>query len=94
MRPLQFRSRHLQTKTPQNCLRMIVDICNFSAKAKADSHPVPVIEEKIAKRARGDLFSVLHLRHGFHQMPLKKDSRPLTHMWPCPVDGLAHGTEE
>ena len=35
---------------------------------------------KIAKRARGRFFSVLDLRHGFHQMPLRKDSRPLTCM--------------
>ena len=32
------------------------------------------------KRAKGKLFSVLDLRHGFHQMPLAKSSRPLTCM--------------
>ena len=31
-------------------------------------------------RAKGKLFSVLDLRHGFHQMPLGKSSRPLTCM--------------
>ena len=32
------------------------------------------------KRAKVKLFSVLHLRHGFYQMPLAKSSRPLTCM--------------
>ena len=64
--------------------RMVVDFRNLNAETKADSHPLPLIEEEIAKRARGRLFSVLDLRHGFHQMPLRKDSRPLTCMCtPC-----------
>ena len=32
------------------------------------------------KRAKGKFFSVLDLRHGFHQMLLAKWSRPLTCM--------------
>ena len=64
--------------------RMVVDFRNLNAETKADSHPLPLIEKEIAKRARGRLFSVLDLRHGFHQMPLRKDSRPLTCMCtPC-----------
>ena len=58
----------------------VVDFCSLNAETKADSHCLPLIEEEIAKRARGCLFSVLDLRHGFHQMPLRKDSRPLTCM--------------
>ena len=60
--------------------RMVVDFRNLNAETKADLHPLPLIEEEIAKRARGSLFSVLDLRHGFHRMPLRKDSRPLTCM--------------
>ena len=64
--------------------RMVVDLCNLNAENKADSHSLPLIEEEKAKRARGRLFSVLDLRHGFHQMPLAKASRPLTCMCtPC-----------
>ena len=64
--------------------RMVADFRNLNAEAKADSHPLPLTEKEIAKRARGRLFSVLDLRHGFHQMPLRKDSRPLTCMCtPC-----------
>ena len=60
--------------------RMVVDFRNSNAETKADSHPLPLIEEEIVKRAKGKLFSVLDLRHGFHQMPLAKSSRPLTCM--------------
>ena len=55
--------------------RMELDFRNLNAETKADSHPLPLIEEEIAKRARGRLFRVLDLRRGFHQMPLRKDSR-------------------
>ena len=52
------------------------------AETKADSRPLPLIGEEIAYRARGRLSSDLH--GGFHQMPLRKDSRPLTCMCtPC-----------
>ena len=58
------------------------DFCNLNAETNADSHPLPLIEEEITKRAKGHLFSVL--RHGFHEMPLRKDSQPVTCMCtPC-----------
>ena len=60
--------------------RMVVDFRNLNAETKADCHPLPLIEEEIMKRAKGKLFSVLDLRHCFHQMPLAKSSRPLTCM--------------
>ena len=60
--------------------RMVVDFRNLNAETKADSHPLCLIEEEIVKRAKGKLFSVLDRRHGFHQMPLAKSSRPLTCM--------------
>ena len=63
---------------------MVVDFNNLNAETKADSHPLPLIEEEIAKSARGRFFSVLNIHHSFHQMPLRKDSRPLTCMCtPC-----------
>ena len=57
--------------------RMVVDCRNLNAETKADSHPFPLIEEEIVKRAKGKLFSVLDLGHGFDQMPLVKSFRRL-----------------
>ena len=67
--------------------QIVVDFRNLNPETKADLHPLPLMEEEIAKRARGRLISVLDLRHGLHQMPLRKDSRPLTCMCtPCSSD--------
>ena len=60
--------------------RMVVDFRHLNAETKADSLALPLIEEEIVKRAKGKLFSVLDLRHGFHHMHLAKSSRPLTCM--------------
>ena len=69
---------------------MVADFCNLNAENKADSHPLRLIEEEILKRAKGKLFSVLDLRHGFHLMPLAKYSRTLTCM--CSPVGPVHWT--
>ena len=56
----------------------------FIAATVSDAHPLPYIEEEIAKREKGKLFTLLDLRHGFHQMPLRKENRHLTAMCtPC-----------
>ena len=64
---------------------MVVDFRILNAKTQADSQPLPVIEEKIVKGAKGKLFSVLDLWHGFHQLPVAKSSRPLACR--CSPDG-------
>ena len=64
--------------------RKVVEFRSLNAETNVNSQPLPLIEDGIAKTARGCLFSVLDLPLGFHQMPLRKDSRPLTCMCnPC-----------
>ena len=64
--------------------RLLVDYRALNAATVPDAHPLPLIEKEIAARAKGKLFTVLHLRHGFHQMPLGKEDRHLTAMCkPC-----------
>ena len=47
-------------------------------------HPLPFIEEEDAKRGKGKLFTMLDLRHGFQQVPLRKEDRHSTAMCiPC-----------
>ena len=60
--------------------RMVVDLPHPNAETKEHSQPLPLIEDEMGKRTKGRLLSVLDPRHGFHQMPLRKDSRPLTCM--------------
>ena len=50
--------------------RLVVDYRALNAATVPDAHPLPLIEKEIAVRAKGKLFTVLDLRHGFHQMPL------------------------
>ena len=64
--------------------RLVVDYRALNPATVPDAHPLPYIEEEIAKRAKGKLFTVLDSRHGFHQMPLPKEDRHLTAMCtPC-----------
>ena len=54
---------------------------NLTLKPGRIHTPFPSLRKK---SPRGRLLSVLDLRHGFHQMPLRKDSRSLTCMRiPC-----------
>ena len=60
--------------------RLVVNYRALNAATAPDAHPLPYIEEEIAKRANGKLFTVLDLRHGFHHMPLQKEDRHMTAM--------------
>ena len=56
----------------------------LNAATVPDAHPLPLIEQEIAKKAKSKLFTVLAVRHGFHQMPLRKEDTHLTVMCsPC-----------
>ena len=64
--------------------RLVVDYRALNAATVPDAQPLPLIEKEMAARAKGKLFTVLDLRHGFHQMPLRKEDRHLTAMCtPC-----------
>ena len=64
--------------------RLVVDYRAVNAATVPDAYPLPLIEEVIAKRAKSTVFTVLDLRHGFHQMPLRKEDRHMTAMCtPC-----------
>ena len=90
LRALHSASTAPSKQTSIDGWRMVVDFRNLNAETKADSHPLPLDEEKIVKTAKGKLFSVLDLRHGFHQMPLANSSKPLTCM--CSPMGTAQWT--
>ena len=64
--------------------RPVVDFRALNGATVPDAPPLPYIEEEIAQRAKGKLFTVLDLHHGCNQMPLRKEDRHLTAMCtPC-----------
>ena len=70
--------------------RMVVDFRNLNAETKADSHPLPLIEEEIAKRARGRLFFCAGSPSRLSPNAVE-EGQPTSHlyvhaMWPSPVD--------
>ena len=71
-------------QSSRDAWRLVVDYRALNAATVPDAHPLALIQEEIAKRAKGKLFTVLDLRHGFHEMPLRRDYRDLTAMCtPC-----------
>ena len=49
-------------------------------KTEHDSYSLPLIDFILQKQQSKRIFTVLHLKHGYHQLPLQRDSRPCTAM--------------
>ena len=67
--------------------RMVVDFRWLNECTKADEYPLPLIEDLLEKQSKYRIFTVLDMKHGFHQMPLRKEDRHLTSM-PTPLGTL------
>ena len=60
--------------------RLIVHYCGLNAQMKHDSYTLPLSEDMLQKQFRQRIFTVIDLKHGYHQMPLAEDSRASTAM--------------
>ena len=60
--------------------RLVVDYRVPNAATIPDSYPLPRIEEILARQGHFKIWSVLDLKAGYHQVPLKAESRPITSM--------------
>ena len=60
--------------------RLVVDYRGLNEQAEHDSYSLPLIDSILQKQQKKRIFTVLDLRHGYHQMPLHPDSRPCTAM--------------
>lgn len=58
--------------------RMCIDYRRLNKNIIADKFPLPRIEVILEGLGRAKYFSTMDLYSGFHQIPLKKESRPLT----------------
>ena len=60
--------------------RLVVDYRGLNEQTKHDSFSPPLIDTILQKQAQKRIFTVLDLKHGYHQMPLHGDSRECTAM--------------
>ena len=60
--------------------RLVVDYRGFNEQTEHDSYSLPLIDTILQKQQKKRIFTVLDLKHGYHQMPLHPDSRPCTAM--------------
>ena len=60
--------------------RLVVDYRGLNAQTQHDSYTLPLIEDMLEKQHRRRIFTVIDLKHGYHQMPLAEESRACTAM--------------
>ena len=56
--------------------RLVVDYRGLNEQTEHDSYSLPLIDNILQKQQKKRIFTVLDLKHGYHQMPLHQDSRP------------------
>ena len=60
--------------------RLVVDYRGLNEQTEHDSYSLPLIDSILQRQQKKRIFTVLDLKHGYHQMPLHPDSRPCTAM--------------
>ena len=60
--------------------RLVVDYRGLNEQTEHNSYSLPLIDTILQKQQKKRIFTVLDLKHGYHQMPLHPDSRPCTAM--------------
>ena len=60
--------------------RLVVDYRGLNEQTEHDSYLLRLIDTILQKQQKKRIFTVLDLKHRFHQMPLHPDSRPCTAM--------------
>ena len=60
--------------------RLVVDYRGLKEQTEHDSYTLPLNDTILQKQQKRRIFTVLDLKHGYHQMPLHPDSRPCTAM--------------
>ena len=59
-------------------VRICVDLKALNESVLREVHPIPKVDDTLAQLAGATLFSKLDANSGFWQIPLAKESRPLT----------------
>ena len=56
--------------------RLVVDYRGLNAQSEHHSCSLPLMDSILQKQQKKRIFTVLDLKHGYHQMPLHEHSRP------------------
>ena len=59
---------------------MVVDYRRLNEVTVVDSHPLPRIGDILQRQGRFQIWSVLDMKDGYHQVPLKKEDMHITCM--------------
>ena len=60
--------------------RLVVHYRGLNEQTEHDSYPLPLNDSILQKQQKKRIFTVLDLKHGYHQIPLHEDSRGCTVM--------------
>ena len=96
--PWSSPSFPIPTKTPGKW-RLVDDFRRLNAATIGDGHPMPLIEDILNRQGKCVIWTVLDMKDGYHQVPLRKEDRPYTCMstprgtkqWKVLVMGLKNG---
>ena len=72
--PSQFRKKN------KGEYRLVIDYRYTNDCTKSDSYPLPRIGEILQRQGKFKIWSVLDMKDGFHQVPVKQEDRHLTAM--------------
>ena len=86
-------------KKSPGAYRLVVDFRALNEATVTDAHPLPRIEDLLQKQGQYRIWSVLDMKDGYHQVPLKNEHRHLTCMstprgtmqWTVLAIGLKNG---
>ena len=59
---------------------MVVDYRWLNECTLPDAYPLPLIDDILCRQGKNRVWTVLDMKHGYHQMPLAPEARPLTTM--------------
>ena len=79
--------------------RLVCDYRRLNDATINDAHPMPLIEDILNKQGKCVIWTLLDMKDGYHQVPLRKEDRHLTCMstprgtkqWTVLVMGLKNG---
>ena len=60
--------------------RLVIDYRYLNSVTRLDAHPLPRIGEILQRQGKFKIWTVLDMKDGFHQIPLKEEFRDLTSM--------------